>query len=255
MIILLSPAKIQNFKPEVSLMVGSQPHFLQEASELVAQIRQLSISKLGEILKINADLAKQNAERYAHWQTPFTPQNAKPTVQVFNGEVFHGLDVRSLQKPALEFMQQHLRIFSGLYGLLNPFDLIQAYRLDFGDSFRTTEGKTLYHFWSEKVTAHLNESLNSTKGPKIVLNLASGEYMKGIQKNKLDASIIDVDFLQMQPHGTKNIVIYTKKARGMLARFVLEHQISDPEELKGFDAEGYHWNHALSTKNKLVFTR
>jgi uncharacterized protein len=255
MIILLSPAKIQNFKPESCLMVESQPHFLQEASELVAQIRQLSIRRLGDILKINPDLAKLNAERYGLWQTPFTPQNAKAAVQVFNGEVYHGLDVRSLSMPTVEYMQEHLRLFSGLYGLLNPFDLIQPYRLDFGDSFRTTEGETLYAFWSKKITAHLNESLKKTKETKVVLNLASGEYIKSIDKKKLNATIIDVDFLQMQPQGLKTIVVYTKKARGMLTRYVLENRITDPEDLKSFDAEGYFWNASLSNKNKLVFTR
>jgi uncharacterized protein len=255
MIILLSPAKIQNFNREEVLSKTTQPEFLDEAEQLVAQIRKMSIAKLADLLKINPEIARLNAERFASWQRPFTSQNAKPSVQVYNGEVFHGLDVRSLPLSTLGYLQNHLRIFSGLYGILKPFDLIQPYRLDFGDSFLTEDGLTLYKFWSEKITTSLNKALDANGGRRIVLNLASGEYIRGLDKKKLDAELIDVDFLQMQPKGYKTIVIYTKKARGMMTRFVLENELEDPDYLKGFDSEGYFWHQNRSTSNKLVFTR
>lgn len=255
MIVLLSPAKIQDFKPEAPLAKSTQPQFLDEAENLVSQVRRLSVSALSELLKVNPNLARLNADRFGQWHRPFTDKNAKQTVLVFNGEVFHGLDVRTLGKEHLDYLQSHLRIFSGMYGILKPFDLIQPYRLDIGDTFLTEEGQTLYTFWKKKWTETLQKELDKQKGEKVVLNLASGEYIKGIDRKKLKARVIDVDFLQMEPRGYKTIVVYTKKARGMLTRFVIEHRIEDPEYLKGFDSEGYMYNPELSKENKMVFTR
>jgi uncharacterized protein len=255
MIILLSPAKIQQFKPESPLCSFTQPKYLNEAEELVQQIRCLSVSSLANLLNINPSMALQNAERFSRWQLPFSDKNAKPAVQVFNGEVFHGLDVRNLHSSHYEYLQNHLRIFSGLYGLLRPFDLIQPYRLDFGDPFRTQNNQNLYAYWTEKLTQNLNEMLVETNEPSIVLNLASGEYIKGINQKKLSARVISVDFLQNEPSGSKTIVIYTKKARGMMTRFVVENRIEDPENLKGFDSEGYLFDPDMSKENRFVFTR
>lgn len=255
MIILLSPAKIQDFKPEPALSKSTQPSFLAEAETLVSQVRRLSVSALANLLKINPNLARLNADRFGQWHRPFTEKNSKQTVLVFNGEVFHGLDVRTLAKEHLTYMQKHLRILSGLYGILRPFDLIQPYRLDFGDTFLTEEGDNLYLFWKEKLTQTLQKELADSKEPSIILNLASGEYIKGIDLKKLKARIIDVEFLQMEPKGFKTIVIYTKKARGLMTRFVIENKIKDPEHLKGFDSDGYLYNPDLSNENKLVFIR
>lgn len=255
MIVLLSPAKIQDFKPEAPLAKSTQPQFLNEAEILVNQVRRLSVSALADLLQVNPSLARLNADRFGQWHRPFSDKNAKQTVLVFNGEVFHGLDVRTLDPAHLGYLQDHLRIFSGMYGLLKPFDLIQPYRLDIGDSFLTEEGQNLYAFWKEKWTSSLQATLDKQKGSKVVLNLASGEYIKGIDRKKLKARVIDVDFLQMEPNGYKTIVVYTKKARGMMTRFVIENKIEDPEYLKGFDCEGYLYNPELSKKDKLVFTR
>ena len=255
MIVLLSPAKIQDFKPESPLAKSTQPDFLSEAETLVSQVRRLSVSALAELLKINPSLARLNADRFSQWRRPFTEKNAKQTVLVFNGEVFHGLDVRTLAKEHLKYLQNHLRIFSGMYGILRPFDLIQTYRLDIGDTFLTENGENLYTFWKDQLTDTLNNELLKLKEPPVVLNLASGEYIKGIDRKKLNARVIDVDFLQMEPRGYKTIVIYTKKARGMMTRFVIENKIKNPEQLKGFDCEGYMYNPALSKKDKMVFTR
>jgi len=255
MIVLLSPAKIQDFKPETPIFKSTQPDFLAEAETLVSQIRRLSVSALADLLKINPSLARLNADRFGQWRRPFTEKNAKQTVMVFNGEVFHGLSVRSMATEHLKYLQNHLRVFSGMYGILRPFDLIQPYRLDIGDTFMTEDGETLYTFWREKLTETLNQELAKLKEPPIVLNLASGEYIKGLDRKKLNARVIDVDFLQVEPRGYKTIVIYTKKARGMMTRFVIENKIKDPEHLKGFDCEGYLYNAELSKENKMVFTR
>jgi len=255
MIVLLSPAKIQDFKPESPLAKSTQPDFLSEAETLVSQVRRLSVSALAELLKINPSLARLNADRFGQWHRPFSEKNAKQTVMVFNGEVFHGLNVRTLDNEHLNYLQSHLRIFSGMYGILRPFDLIQPYRLDIGDTFLTEDGENLYAFWKEKLTHTLQKELTKLKETPVVLNLASGEYIKGIDRKKLNARVIDVDFLQMEPRGYKTIVIYTKKARGMMTRFVIENRIKDPENLKGFDSEGYMYNPDLSKENKMVFTR
>jgi cytoplasmic iron level regulating protein YaaA (DUF328/UPF0246 family) len=255
MIVLLSPAKIQDFKPEPPLAKSSQPLFLDEAESLVHQLRRLSVSALAELLRINPNLASLNAERLAQWHRPFKDKNAKQAVLVFNGEVFHGLDVRTLDSAHRPYLQEHLRIFSGLYGMLKPFDLIQPYRLDIGDAFRTEDEQNLYDFWREKWTTTLQQQLDKQKGPNVVLNLASAEYIKGLDRKKLQTRFIDVEFLQMDPQGYKNIVMYTKKARGLMARFVIEHRIEKPEYLKAFDSEGYLFHPELSGKDKLVFTR
>ncbi|HET9570848.1 MAG TPA: peroxide stress protein YaaA [Bacteroidales bacterium] len=255
MIVLLSPAKIQDFKSEPTLFKSTQPIFMDEAESLVNRIRRLSISALADLLKINPSLARLNADRYAQWKRPFTIKNAKQAVMVFNGEVFHGLDVRNIAQEHFAYLQNHLRIFSGMYGILRPFDLIQPYRLDIGDAFLTEDHENLYSFWKQKLTDTLNQELVKRKEPPIVLNLASGEYMKGIDLKKLNARVINVDFLQMEPRGYKTIVVYTKKARGMMTRFVVENRIQDPELLKGFDSEGYMYNSILSKENKMVFTR
>lgn len=255
MIVLLSPAKIQNFKTEPVLFPVSQPTFLDEAAQLVEIIREMSMENLGDLLKVNFELVQLNAERFSKWQLPFTTENAKPAVQVFNGEVFHGLDVRSLDQPGLHFLNRHLRIFSGLYGLLKPFDLIQPYRIDFGDDFRLPNGQNLYAFWSDKITDELNRALDELDEPRIILNQASNEYIKGINRKKINATILNVDFLQIQPVGYKTIVVYTKKARGMMTRFVTENRLTDDDYLKAFDLEKYMWNQHLSTNKKLVFVR
>jgi uncharacterized protein len=255
MIVLLSPAKMQDFRKEPPLKNFTQPDFLGEAEKLVHQLRTLSMSTLAGLLGINPHLAQLNAERFARWQRPFNPANAKQTVLVFNGEVFHGLNVRSLAPEHHAYMQDHLRIFSGLYGLLRPLDLIQAYRLDVGDSYKTEEGQNLYQFWTDRITKTLNIELSRQGGTPLLLNLASNEYIKSVNRQKLQARILNMEFMEHQPQGYKTIVVYTKKARGMMARFVLEHHIEEAEDLKGFDSEGYLFNPSLSKENNWVFTR
>ena len=255
MIILLSPAKIQNFTPQQYITDYTMPEFLDAAKVLVNKIKHLSRTELAELLDINSNLAQLNADRHFNWQVPFTPQNAKQTVFVFNGEVFHGLDAKSFTADEFSYLQSHLRILSGLYGVLRPLDLIQPYRLDVSTRLKTEAGDNLYSFWGDRITQSLNKSIKATGGPHVLINLASGEYFKSIQRKKLEADVIDVEFLENKNDKYTPVVMYIKKARGMMARYVIEHRIEAVDDLKGFNADGYWYNTRLSSERKLVFTR
>ena len=255
MLILLSPAKIQNFAPQQLTNTFTQPTFLKEAEKLVHEIRQLSAYELSKLLSINATLGQLNADRYFNWKKPFTPNNAKQAVLAFNGEVFHGLDAKSFSNDDFEYAQSHLCILSGLYGALRPLDLIQPYRLEISTKLHVDTTKDMYAFWGDKLTAWLNKAVNASGKPKTVLNLASGEYFKSINCNMLKAKVIDFEFLENKDDLYKPIVMYTKKARGLMARYVIDNRIEDTEDLRGFSSEGYWYSEKLSSKHKMVFTR
>lgn len=255
MILLLSPAKIQNFESQEVVTEFTQPQFMDDAEILINKIRKLSLAESAKLLDVNSNLAQLNVDRHFNWQRPFTTRNAKQAVFVFNGEVFHGLDAKTLSPDNLAYLQSHLRILSGLYGVLRPFDLIQPYRLDVSTRLKTDEGNNLYAYWGNKITEALNETLKSSRGPKVLLNLASGEYMKSINLKLLQAKVIDFNFLQYKNDEYKPIVMYIKKARGMMVRYVIENRIENIDDLKGFNAEGYWFSPQLSTENKLIFTR
>jgi cytoplasmic iron level regulating protein YaaA (DUF328/UPF0246 family) len=255
MILLLSPAKIQNFAPQQYVNDHTLPEFLDSAEILVNKIKKLSRAELAEILDINSNLAQLNADRHFNWQVPFTTKNAKQTVFVFNGEVFRGLDAASFTPDDFTYLQSHLRILSGLYGVLRPLDLIQPYRLDVSTKLDTGAGKSMYSFWGSLITGALNQAIKESKGPQVLLNLASGEYFKTINRKKLQAEVIDFDFLENKNGAYKPIVVYIKKARGMMVRYVIQNRIENVDDLKGFNEDGYWFNSGLSTEKKLVFTR
>lgn len=252
MLILLSPAKIQNFEPQNILQENTLPAFLPEASQLVDVMKKFSAKELENLLQINPYLARQTADRYYNWSLPFTVENAKQTILVFNGEVFHGLDAKSFSVNDFEYAQSHLRVFSGLYGVLCPFDLIQPYRLDVGTKLLINK-KNLYYFWRDKLTQNILQVVQRSGSP--VVNLMSNEYFKVIDKKKIKVPIIDIEFLESKNDSYKPIVVYTKKARGLMARYIIQNKIEDVEHLKAFSDEGYWYNHNLSTQAKLVFTR
>lgn len=255
MIILLSPAKIQNFNKQVVTSKYSIPQFLDEASELVELMRQLSQQEITRLLEINVQLMRLNLDRYISWQLPFSPDNAKQAVFVFDGEVYRGLDAPALSPEEIDYMQQHLRLFSGLYGLLKPLDLIQPYRLDVSTKLHNHAGNDLYPFWRTKVTESIANDLKVSGKPSLLLNLASSEYTKVIDLKSSKMRMINVEFLEYQHDKLKQIVIYTKKARGMMARYVIQNQIDQEEDLKGFHEGGYWFNEQLSSTDKLVFVR
>jgi uncharacterized protein len=255
MLLLLSPAKIQNFEPQKVVSTFTQPEFMDAAELLIDKIKQLSLSELAKLLDVNSSLAQLNVDRHFNWQRPFTTKNAKQTVFAFNGEVYHGLDAKTLSPDDLKYLQSHLRILSGLYGILRPFDLIQPYRLDVSTRLKTDAGNNLYAFWGNRITEALNKAIKASGGPQVLLNLSSGEYFKSINRKLLKAEVIDFEFLQYKNDEYKPIVIYIKKARGMMVRYVIENRIENVEDLKGFNADGYWFSPQLSTENKLVFTR
>jgi cytoplasmic iron level regulating protein YaaA (DUF328/UPF0246 family) len=218
-------------------------------------MRQFSALDLSKLLGINSNLSQLNADRYFNWHRPFTPENAKQAVLVFNGEVYHGLDAGSFSEDDFVYLQSHLRILSGLYGVLRPFDLIQPYRLEISTKLQTSKGKNLYAFWGEQLTRSVNKAVKASGNPQVVLNLASGEYFNSIDRKKLKADVIDFEFLEIKDEEYKSVVMYTKKARGLMARFIIDNRIDNPEDLKGFGAEDYWFSEKLSTNEKFVFTR
>lgn len=255
MILLLSPAKIQQFAPQVPTQHHSLPVFLQEANQLVELMRGLSASELSKLLQINRDLTQLNLDRLVQWHLPFTPDNARQAAAVFDGEVFRGLNATRFTDSDWAFAQLHLRIFSGLYGVLRPLDLIQPYRLEVSSKLKNPSGRDLYPFWKDKVSALLLGELKTQSGEVFFLNLASSEYFKMTSFDKADVPVLDVEFYEYKHDTFRQVVMYTKKARGLLARYAITHRITTREELKGFDADGYWFDPQRSTETKLVFIR
>jgi uncharacterized protein len=254
MLIVISPAKTLNYNIQPQTGHFSQPDFIEEAAQLVDVLRKYSPEKLQKLMNINSKLANLNATRYMEWQLPFTTQNAKPALLVFNGEVYNGLKAETLSEDDLIYAQDHLRILSGLYGALRPLDLMQPYRLEMGTKLKAKRKNDLYHFWSSKITTHIKSHLEST-GQKYLINLASDEYFKSIDASKLRAEIITPIFKDFSGGTYKFITVYGKKARGMMARYIIQNRIENAEQLKLFDEEGYFFNEWLSKGNEWIFTR
>jgi uncharacterized protein len=254
MLILLSPAKTQNFKPQNIGFKHTTPEFLNEAEQLINLMRKISPSELSKLLGINSNLSHLNIDRHFNWQRPFTPQNSKQAVMAYDGEVFRGLNAKTLNPDEIDYMQIHLRLFSGLYGILRPLDLIQPYRIDVSSKLNNPKGNDLYAFWRKKVTLSVAKSLKETGNPEVILNLASSEYIKTLDKTK-KIKVLDVEFYEYKNDAFKQIVMYTKKARGMMARYVIQKRIDETEDLKGFNAEGYWYSPQMSTESKIVFVR
>lgn len=255
MLILLSPAKIQNFKPQTEIEEFTIPVYIEEAEHLVNLMRELSPAELAKLLEINSKLTHLNTDRHLNWHRPFDLNNSKQAVLAFDGEVYRGLNAISFNPVEVKYMQTHLLLFSGLYGILRPLDLIQPYRIDVSSRLKNQNGKDLYAFWREKVTKELVLALKKSGKPETIINLASSEYMKTLNTKSQKLPIIDIEFYEYKDEKLKQIVIYTKKARGLMARFIIQHQIENTEDLKGFGEEGYWYSPHLSTETKLVFTR
>jgi len=253
MITIISPAK--NLNPIRSSKSDRYtiPSFIEESQHLVEQLRKLNVSELQKLMQISDNLAVANRERFLRWHLPFTPENAKEALFMFNGDVYKSLDSSTLTDEDLEEAQNKLRILSGLYGLLRPFDLIQEYRLEMGVSFDFLEYRNLYDFWSEKITKELNRILQ--QNDKILVNLASAEYFKVIDRHKISGRIITPIFKEFKDGTYKIVGIFAKKARGSMCRFIVKNRISNPEEMKHFGADGYCFRDDLSNTNDWIFTR
>ena len=254
MILVLSPAKSLDFATPPTVKDYTQPDFLDQSQVLVERLRQLSPLDLSQLMGISDSLAVLNAARYASWGRPFTPDNAKQAVLAFNGDVYEGLNAPTLSPAALEFAQGHLRILSGLYGVLRPLDLIQPYRLEMGTRIANPGGKDLYAFWGERIVDALNVTLLET-GASALGNLASEEYFKSVRVKKLAAPVIQPVFEDWSGGRFKVVSFYAKRARGLMARHVLVKRMKKVEGLKKFAEEGYAFDASASDTVRWVFRR
>ena len=254
MFFVLSPAKNLNEKDPVPIKEFTQPDLLAEAEILMRQLRELAPQQIAELMHVSDKIALLNAQRNAEWHTPFTPDNAKQAVFMFNGDVYEGISADTLKPEQIQYLQQHVRLLSGLYGVLRPLDLMQPYRLEMGTAFANTRGKNLYEFWGDIITDLLNDTL-AQAGSDILVNLASQEYFKSVNTQKLKARLITPVFKDEKNGKYKIISFYAKRARGLMVRYAAEHNITDPEMLKNFDYEGYSFNAAASNESEWVFMR
>ncbi len=254
MLIVISPAKTLDYDTPAKTKRFTEPAYLEESQLLIERARRWSVLDIAEVMQVSMKIAELNHERFAEWHTPFTPENAKQAVLAFKGDVYTGLEAESFSADDFAFAQKHLRILSGLYGLLRPLDLMQPYRLEMGRKVDTERGKNLYEFWGEQITEGLNKQLKALKSPYLI-NLASNEYFKAVKPKLLDGEIITPEFKDWKNGQYKMMGVYAKKARGQLSRFVIQNQLTDPEAMKDFAVDGYGFNEEMSSGNKWVFTR
>lgn len=253
MLILLSPSKTLDFETKVSAL-ATQPDFLDDSQALIGQLRKLTLKDVSKLMDISDKLSELNVGRYRDFSVPFTPQNAKPAAYAFLGDVYDGLDFSSFSPAQVKNAQAHLRILSGLYGLLRPLDLIQPYRLEMGTALKNPRGKNLYEFWGERITEALNHTL-AEQGETLVCNLASNEYWKAVKPKKLQAEVVTPVFKEYKNGSYKVVMLYAKRARGFMARYLLTNRISDKKGIQSFAGEGYHFEPGLSKGNEWVFVR
>ncbi|MCF5164594.1 peroxide stress protein YaaA [Pseudomonas congelans] len=254
MLMVISPAKTLDFETPPTTGRFTQPQFLDHSRELIDQLRELTPAQISELMHLSDKLAGLNAARFGSWSPDFTLDNAKQALLAFKGDVYTGLEAETLSEAQLDYAQGHLRMLSGLYGLLRPLDLMQPYRLEMGTRLANARGKDLYAFWGTRISEWLNEAL-ADQGDDLLLNLASTEYFSAVKRSSLKARIIDTEFKDFKNGQYKIISFYAKKARGMMSRFVIEERINRPEALQAFDVQGYRYNREQSTPDKLVFLR
>ena len=254
MLILISPAKTLDYQSPLATTRYTQPELLEYSQQLIGIARKLTAPQIGKLMSISDKLADLNATRFHDWHPDFTPQNARQAILAFKGDVYTGLQAETLTEDDFDFAQRHLRMLSGLYGVLRPLDLMQPYRLEMGTKLANARGANLYEFWGERISGWLNEAL-AAQGDDILLNLASNEYFGAVKRKALNARIIDTEFKDLKNGQYKIISFYAKKARGLMARYVIKERIRDPEQLKAFDYQGYRYSAEQSKPDSLVFLR
>ena len=250
--ILLSPAKSLDYKSDLPTLKTSEGCFLNEAQYLNNILKEKSPKELSELMNISSSLGELNYQRNNSWSLPFSQKNARQSIYAFSGDVYRGLDSYTVEEGKIDFMQNSVRIISGLYGLLKPLDLIQPYRLEMGTKMPVDDNKNLYEYWRQKITSQLNKELANDEP---VLNLASNEYFKAIDSKVVKTDIYTANFKQLKNGEYKTIAIFSKKARGMMTRFIIDNNITDINDLKSFNYDGYMFHESLSLKNEFIFTR
>ncbi|MHA3049475.1 peroxide stress protein YaaA [Acinetobacter sp. ANC 4641] len=254
MLALISPAKTLDYETALPSSDFTQPRLLDQSEQLIEVCRELSASQLASLMSVSEKIAQLNVARFQDWQTEFDLANARQAIFAFKGDVYTGLDAYALNDPQLDFAQQHLRMLSGLYGLLRPLDLMMPYRLEMGTKLHNPRGSNLYEFWGKRITDLIQQDLQQANS-NILLNLASDEYYKAVKESTLDAKIVKPVFLDQKNGKYKVISFYAKKARGLMARFVIEQKIQQVEDLKAFNSEGYYFDAENSNAKELVFKR
>ena len=254
MLYVISPAKNLDYETAPPTNKYTQPELMSDATELADVCKQLTPQDLSSLMHISDKLAGLNVARFAEWQPDFTPKNAKQAVLAFNGDVYTGLEAESFSDDDFEYAQQHLRILSGLYGVLKPLDLMQPYRLEMGTKLTNPRGENLYHFWGDIVTNKINEQIDAVSAPYLV-NLASTEYFKSVKKKQLNAKLITPTFKDWKNGQYKMISFYAKKARGMMVQYLIKNKVETLDDLLKFDMAGYEYNAELSKPDAPCFTR
>jgi len=252
MLTLLSPAKSFDFESPARTALSSEPDFGAESTRLIKKVGTYSKKKLGELMSISAELAALNVSRYQKWSSTPESGTTKQAILTFNGEAYRGLNASEMDDEDLQFAQNHLRMLSGLYGVLRPLDLIQPHRLEMGTKLKYYGYKNLYEFWGDKITKRLNNDLG---GAEWLVNLASTEYFKSVQESKLKATVITPIFKDFSNGRYKVLMTYAKNARGVMANYIIKNRINDPEILKGFNENGYAFDEGQSEDNNWVFVR
>lgn len=254
MLILISPAKTLDYQSPLATARYTQPELLEYSQELIGIARQLSAPQIGKLMSISDKLADLNATRFHDWHPDFTPDNARQAILAFKGDVYTGLQAETFSEADFDFAQQHLRMLSGLYGVLRPLDLMQPYRLEMGIKLENAKGKDLYQYWGEVITDKLNQALKA-QGDDVVINLASDEYFRSVKTKQLEGQLIKPVFLDEKNGKFKVISFYAKKARGLMSRYIIENRLTKLEQLTNFDSEGYFFDSDASDKSEMVFKR
>jgi cytoplasmic iron level regulating protein YaaA (DUF328/UPF0246 family) len=254
MLFLLSPAKSLDFEPPAPGVPHTKPLFVKQARELIDLLRQQSPQQIASLMSLSDALAQLNVARYEAWRARFTAQNSKQAVLAFDGDVYQGLAANSLAAPELDWLQNHVCILSGLYGVLRPLDWMQPYRLEMGTALENSQGRNLYQFWGSQISDYLNQRLRAEVTP-LVVNLASQEYFKAVDLKSLKARVVECVFQEYRGGKYSINSFYAKRARGMMARYAATQRVTTPDQLKGFDSEGYAFDAAASGLDRFVFRR
>lgn len=250
---IISPAKKLDYSPVEKNLDSTIPSLLEHSNELIKDLKSLNPQEVSSLMSLSDKLGALNYERFQEWETPFTKSNSKQAILAFKGDVYQGLDAQSLSETELIWAQKHVRILSGLYGILKPMDLMQPYRLEMGTKFATKRGQNLYDFWNSIITEELNKQFSSDNTN--LLNLASNEYFKSINVSELKANVISPVFMDKKNGKYKIISFFAKKARGLMTRYVIKNRIEDITDIQNFEDGGYCFNEAMSEDNKPVFCR
>ena len=253
LVTIISPAKKLDYSPVEKNLDSTIPSLLEHSNELIKDLKSLNPQEVSSLMSLSDKLGALNYERFQEWKTPFTKSNSKQAILAFKGDVYQGLDAESLSETELIWAQKHVRILSGLYGILKPMDLMQPYRLEMGTKFATKRGQNLYDFWSSIITEELNKNFSSDNTN--LLNLASNEYFKSINVSELKANVISPVFMDKKNGKYKIISFFAKKARGLMTRYVIKNRIEDITDIQNFEEGGYFFNEAMSEDNKPVFCR